>query len=127
MGFRFISNSWRAPLQLIDCWLPIPSSRVDSPPRSLTQILQRFTRAGWLGRTGSTTSALCPAKTFRQAANSSQRPRHVRVHHSPDTHTLGQSSPGSRLALSGRINDVCAELERLSALEKRAHPSQHVS
>src|SRR5690606_1047171 len=121
----FVSNTWRAPLQLIDCWLPIPASQANRQPGTLPKILKRFTRAGWLGRTDNAASPLCPVQTVRQAPSNSPRPRHVRVHHSPYTHFLGKPPLDSRLALSGRINDVCAELERLSTLEKRAHTEQH--
>ena len=47
MGIRFNTNTWRAPLLLIDSWLPPSFERVGAA-RSLPQILQRFVRAGWL-------------------------------------------------------------------------------
>jgi len=84
----FASNSWRKPLQLIDCWLPEPRSGAATPrtvsttPTSPT--VRRFARAGWLGRS---------------AANG------------PRTHD-------GRVALAGRIDDVCRELDRLAAQDE---------
>ena len=122
MGIRFISNTWRAPLQLIDCWLPLPTSLADIRTPTLPRILQRFARAGWLGRHAGNSLGvpLCLTKTVRPGAGIGQRPRHVRVHRSPDASLLGRA-PDGRLALSGRINDVCAELDRLAALEISEH------
>lgn len=86
----FASNSWRKPLQLIDCWLPEPRTGATTPrtasaaPASPT--VRRFARAGWLGRS---------------AANS------------PRAHD-------GRVALAGRIDEVCRELDRLAAQDENA-------
>ena len=81
----FASNSWRKPLQLIDCWLPEPRTRT-APKATLatTPTVRRFARAGWLGRS---------------AANTSH---------------------DGRVALAGRIDEVCRELDRLAALDETA-------
>ena len=52
MGKIFNTNTWRAPLQLIDCWLPLPSERRARPADSFTaaKTVERFSRAGWLNR-----------------------------------------------------------------------------
>lgn len=86
----FASNSWRKPLQLIDCWLPEP--RVRSTASTSTgacaapsnPAVRRFARAGWLGRA---------------AANA------------PRAHD-------GRVALAGRIDEVCRELDRLAAQDE---------
>ncbi|NIM41088.1 MAG: hypothetical protein GTN84_08285 [Hydrogenophaga sp.] len=86
----FASNSWRKPLQLIDCWLPEPRTRASAPTRasaaSATPAVRRFARAGWLGRS---------------AAN-------------------GPLAHDGRVALAGRIDDVCRELDRLAAQDEAA-------
>jgi hypothetical protein len=118
MGIRFSTNTWRAPLQLIDCWLPLQPSRTASP-RTVPLFLQQFARAGWLKPV--TTPGVpvnpCPSSAARLVA--STPPRRVRVHSVPDLSRSTQAV-GGRLALSGRIGDVCAELDRLAALE---HPT----
>ncbi|MGX5652447.1 hypothetical protein ACWKW4_19490 [Hydrogenophaga borbori] len=84
----FASNSWRKPLQLIDCWLPEPHAR-DTTPKATpptTPAVRRFARAGWLGRSAANTS------------------------HAHD----------GRVALAGRIDEVCRELDRLAALDGAA-------
>ena len=88
------SGSWRKPLQLIECWLPepdgraMPAARPGARPSALaTPAVRRFTQAGWLGR---------------NAANEALEP-----------------TPGhdGRVALAGRIDEVCRELDRLAASE----------
>lgn len=121
MGIRFTTNTWRAPLLLIDSWLPLaPSTRHHGACRLLPQTLQRFARAGWLGRT--TESATVAAG------------RPVTVHPHPGAMVRGGTRAvrvlqaaaatngmrhDARLVISGRINDVCAELDRLAALEQQ--------
>ena len=126
MGIRIHRNTWRAPLQLIDSWLP-PADKPAPAPNRLGTAAQRFVRAGWLSRrmtmpTGHPAVVTTPAATqVRNTATAhSDAPPPLRV-------ALRQSAVGrtdSRVVLSGRIADVCAELERLAALEPgmgRAH------
>lgn len=117
MGKIFNTNTWRAPLQLIDCWLPLPTERQARPAASLitAKAMQRFARAGWLQR---------------EAANGPTPPVHqqVVVHAGPSpagrVRVLRQTNDHHarnrdvRLVLSGPIGDVCAELDRLAALEQ---------
>jgi hypothetical protein len=90
MGLFFQASSWRKPLQLIECWLPepAPSERtaraVPARANTATPTVRRFARAGWLGRA---------------AAN---QPAGARCRHD------------GRVALAGRIDEVCRELERLA-------------
>ena len=122
MGIRLNTNTWRAPLQLIDCWLPLQASHTPAP-RAMPHFLQRFARAGWLKPAGTPDIPPhpCPASAGRQVTHVSPHSRYVRVHSTPDLSRSTQAS-GGRFALSGRISDVCAELDRLAALE---HPSGH--
>lgn len=117
MGIRFNTNTWRAPLLLIDSWLPAtPSARTDTvPPKAV----QRFARAGWLGRVAEVTPkvAPCPATAIRpQSPAGNGRACHVRVLSAAET-TTSILRNDTRLVISGRISDVCAELDRLAALE----------
>lgn len=122
MGIRFNTNTWRAPLLLIDSWLP-PSFEQVGAARTLPQILQRFVRAGWLAR-----PPKCAAEGNTVAIGSHcvtghamVRAHRVRVLRTADT--SGGPRADGRLVISGRINDVCAELERLAALElQSSHP-----
>ena len=123
MGIRFNTNTWRTPLLLIDSWLPPSFERVGTA-RSLPQILQRFVRAGWLtrppkspadSRTGVITG-------HRVTSHAMVRACHVRVLRTMDT--SGSPRDDGRLVISGRINDVCAELERLAALELQSERPQ---
>lgn len=131
MGLFFSERSWRAPLQLIDCWLPEPGS-VSHSPRAGTgnngpasqrsasaglhsATVQRFARAGWLGR---------------QAANAPQLDDPTDPHGGPAlagdpghsmraaTRPTARRGAGARVVLSGRMDQVCAELERLAAQEE---------
>jgi hypothetical protein len=44
----FASNTWRKPLQLIDCWLPEPQPQAALRALPATPAVRRFARAGWL-------------------------------------------------------------------------------
>lgn len=119
MGILFSTNTWRAPLQLIDCWLPAAPKRLAPAANEplTSRAIQRFARAGWLGRPVS-----APA---RQGAHATpiKRPENtgacrVRVVRAPDP--LPAASLGVRLVISGRINDVCAELDRLADQESHS-------
>lgn len=117
MGKIFNTNTWRAPLQLIDCWLPLPTERPARPAVSFVaaKAVQRFARAGWLNRE----AANGPALHVRQvaAAHAGSPPAcRVRVLRQADAHRA--PSRDTRLVISGPIGDVCAELDRLAALEQ---------
>lgn len=114
MGIRITPNTWREPLRLIDSWLPMPTTRAVAR-RDLPQWLQRFVRAGWLGRPqGASTSA--PRGSCEPAhTHTPTRACRVRVLHAASNGSRGDG----RLVISGRLADVCAELERLEALEMK--------
>jgi hypothetical protein len=118
MGYRFTSSTWRAPIQLIDSWLPAPA--FSEPPRKASRVVQLFTRAGWLSRPAAHAPDSEPAAAAHPAAPmalAASRPCHVRILRTPET--SGSCRPDARLVISGRINDVCAELDRLASLEFR--------
>ncbi|MDO9437494.1 hypothetical protein [Hydrogenophaga sp.] len=114
MGKIFTTNTWRAPLQLIDCWLPAPSMRNAAAANEplVTRAVQRFARAGWLGR-GTSAATATPGATPSHQTTSCR----VRVLRQPEPASPRQA--GVRLVISGRINDVCAELDRLADQESR--------
>lgn len=115
MGKLFNTNTWRAPLQLIDCWLPSPAIRKAPAANEpiATQVVQRFARAGWLNRKSAAASTPPVLRAVPPA--SSRAAPHVRVLRQTDT--IAAHRGGVRLVISGRINDVCAELDRLADQE----------
>jgi hypothetical protein len=116
MGILFNTNTWRAPLQLIDCWLPAPALRrapaANEPLAS--RAVQRFALAGWLSRATDS-----PAQAVARAASTGHRTRQAvcRVHTLRHSDAQPSKSQGVRLVISGRIDDVCAELDRLADQE----------
>jgi hypothetical protein len=117
MGIRLHSSTWRAPLQLIDSWLPAPAPRPSANLRGAQAVMQ-FARAGWLGRRAGSAVPEPTAHTLPQApATASPVPRcRVSVVRDSDTAPRGRA----RVVISGRMADVCSELDRLAALEHLA-------
>ena len=110
MGIRIHRNTWSSPLQLIDSWLP--SNRQPPPNIGLSQVASRFIRAGWLQRGACNDATAYPtACTAESAVRPERLRRAIRV--TPQVSRTGPSD--SRVCLSGRLVDVCAELERLVA------------
>ncbi len=121
MGILFNTNTWRAPLLLIDSWLPLaPSTHHSNAHSVLPRTVRRFARAGWLGH-----------PTFQATPKTDASP--VAVHHHPGATVRGSVHPvrvlhaaetphgirqDARLVIAGRISEVCAELDRLAALEQ---------
>ena len=118
MGIRFKSNTWRAPLRLIDNLLPAASTGTGQGPRDRKpfRLIDAFVRAGWLKGSGRGTT---PAANDAPGMVQAPKPCSVRVVRA------GGASPGTRhdmkLVISGRIGDVCAELDRLAALEQASY------
>lgn len=126
MGIRIHRNTWRAPLQLIDSWLPQPE--ITPARRSLTSVAQRFARAGWLGRSSDSPVPL----TGPVDSGTPAQPPHPCSHRTDSIRMVNAAARGdhgartdTRVVLSGRIADVCAELERLAALEPGMSPVHH--
>jgi len=115
MGLRFTTNTWRAPLQLIDSWLPAPNYH--PAPKVAPRVVQLFARAGWLGRSVSDATAIASSPSSSPEAVTT-RPCRVRLVRNPDP--TSNCRTDTRLIISGRISDVCAELERLAAQEHQA-------
>lgn len=116
MGILFTTRTWRAPLLMIDSWLP---PRNETPARrAQPQVLQRFARAGWLGRHG-------PTRTDKPTPSGERASAHpAAAHTSPSVRRGGSAEPwgtDSRIVIAGRMRDVCAELDRLAAME---HPQR---
>ena len=64
-------------------------------------------------------SAPCPLPSHSKAKPAQRQPS-LRVVH---VHETGQSAAGAgRMVISGRMADVCAELDRLVAMEARYRP-----
>ena len=109
MGIRIHRSTWSAPLQLIDCWLPA-GRQPSTTTTSISLVAARFAKAGWLQRKASNDPIASPPLPDRAA---SAAPRRVRV----ASHARSSDSADSRVRLSGRLVDVCAELERLAACD----------
>lgn len=124
MGIRFNTNTWRAPLLLIGSWLP-PTCEQAHKARVLPQVLKRFVHAGWLGRSAGAPAAANTAPRPGPRAGTSVKTRGcpVRVVHATGS-TSGNHRADGRLVISGRIADVCAELDRLAALELQSGAQQ---
>ena len=124
MGIRFNTNTWRAPLQLIDCWLPIEPLATSIIPVALPKTLQKFARAGWLHRNPShSRTTVAPAQDTRPCATVHSLDAHRRILVQPHKANKPHADTrDARLVLSGRMSDVCAELERLAAMELRTGP-----
>jgi hypothetical protein len=118
MGIRFNTNTWRAPLQLIDCWLPHQPTSTLTPTKPAPRLLQRFAKAGWLSKPPTTVeptgACLRPPARHCSSDRTTDTGRWNAAKRTPASHR----SDG-RFALSGRIDQVCAELDRLAALEQR--------
>lgn len=128
MGLFFSARSWRAPLQLIDCWLPSPGSSarkagelrptIPSAEHTPSPVVQRFTRAGWLGRPAANAPRLDdPTDPPRPTRPTSPTTQQRCAHRSEQTSTRAPRSSGARVVLSGRMDRVCAELDRLAEQE----------
>lgn len=118
MGIPFARNTWRAPLRLIDSWLalePVPIVRRERSAR----IVQLFSRAGWLHAKPSTPAAPSPQLSKQQALSRSNVHRLDKARRQPLL--VRQHGQEGRLVISGRMHDVCAELDRLVALESQQH------
>lgn len=119
MGILFNTNTWRAPLQLIDCWLPAPAKRrtLAANEPLANHAVQRFARAGWLGRPPARAALPSGALMAHTKRSENAATSRVRVLRQPEP--LPSPSLGVRLVISGRINDVCAELDRLADQESQ--------
>ncbi len=122
MGNRFTTNTWRAPLQLIDCWLPMQSTAPTRATPRGQRLLQRFVKAGWLRRHRSADDTEAPTNPSVHIRSQQSAP--VRPFDDGGSGDARSRRPiahrkDGRLILSGRIDQVCAELERLAALEQR--------
>lgn len=117
MGKIFNTSTWRAPLQLIDCWLPSPAIRkapAANEPMAATRAVQRFARAGWL----KPDARVNPPTVLRPVSPTGSTASRVRVLRQVE-HLSSPHRAGVRLVISGRINDVCAELDRLADQERQ--------
>ena len=111
MGIRFNTNTWRAPLLIIDSWLPRRAEPVAARPQPLA--VQRFARAGWLGRPVVPATTSAPPTLATMPCDNATRSR---VRRAGSREPWGQDK---RVVLAGRVGDVCAELDRLVAMEQR--------
>lgn len=113
MGIRFKSSTWRAPLRLIDNLLPLWSTTPTARPRQPNRALQLFARAGWLNPSSGSRERPSPP-----AADPDSGPLVCGVRVLRSTHVGVGGRRDMRMVISGRIGDVCAELDRMAAQEQ---------
>ncbi len=126
MGIRLHNSTWHRPLRTLDNW----PSVAEVTPSPWHQCYHRCTQ--WLGvvwrsvgsslavrrRTEGTGSAPVHRPSDAIAARRTAQKRHVtRKYEGAAT-----GPRGTRLVISGRMADVCAELDRLAALEAHRLP-----
>lgn len=115
MGILFNTSTWRAPLLMISSWLP---PRTETPARRpQPAVLQRFARAGWLGRRVPSRTER-PTPVTERFSSPRATPTGITVKRGGRLESWGADS---RLVIAGRISDVCAELDRLVAMEQQQH------
>ena len=113
MGILFNTSTWRAPLLTISSWLP---PRTEAPARRpQPAVLQRFVRAGWLGRRPPSRTER-PTPVTERSTPPKSVPSGISVRRGGRLESWGADS---RLVIAGRISDVCAELDRLVAMEQQ--------
>lgn len=115
MGKLFQTNTWRAPLQLIECWLPEPGAPARKPSALANTLVDKFSRAGWLKHHAANAPRLAHGFSNTTQRSDDTTASRVRVVWSLDKHTR----TSGRVVVAGRINDVCAELDRLAEWESR--------
>jgi hypothetical protein len=121
MGILFNTSTWRAPLLIIDSWLP---PRHEAPARrAQPAVLQRFIRAGWLGRRGAAPRAERSTNLIERTGVQTSLAAGLAV-----VRRGGSAEPwgsDSRVVIAGRMRDVCAELDRLVAVEQQQRAAGH--
>lgn len=125
MGIRMHRNTWGSPLLLINSWLPSPSAPTTRP--NLTAVAQRFARAGWLGRNTGLIARAAGAPPTNAVASlpfRSLQPTAAKTGRTTSCNGVHRKGD-SRVVLSGRMADVCAELERLAASERSPFSAKH--
>jgi len=115
MGKLFQPDTWRAPLRLIECWLPEPEVPARKPSSLTGTLVEKFTRAGWLGSHAANAPRIATGTNELLTPLGTPNASRVRVVRAVDKHTQASG----RVVVAGRIADVCAELDRLVELESR--------
>jgi len=130
MGIRLQNSTWRRPLRTLDCWLPAAEVSTSVWRHHMQQCLRWF-KLNWQNRGNQRVESAttgCPATERNSSRNTLLVTGHekatarVRVRRGDERSERG---PGrTRLVISGRMADVCAELDRLAALEAHQHLPQ---
>lgn len=128
MGIRLHNSSWHRPLRTLDSWLPVSdasTSRWDHRLRQCGRWLHLL-RQSWSSCHPQHTTHASPTSTRdgSGAGPGVARPKSVGIKVRVTQHDdqPGRAAGHIRLVISGRMADVCAELDRLAALEDRHLP-----
>jgi hypothetical protein len=113
MGIALLAfaDFWMPLQSLADRWLPVRRQRHGDASAGLRYVAVRPARSP---RSAGTAAA--PATTAAAPASASSL-RPLRVVRVVDRQPQGLQRSSNRVVISGRMADVCAELERLAALE----------
>ena len=109
LRFAFSTEQWRSPLRLIDSLLPAGPALDTRTVARASGWGKRFAQAGWLGHPEVAQPCTLPTPSARVASRCVPSP-------SRDTRLVVHSHPKG-LRISGRVADVCAELDRLAQRE----------
>lgn len=127
MGIRLHNSSWHRPLRTLDTWPPMAESAPSRWHQGVRQC-SRWSSQLWLGLGGSSAAMTRVGQTsghdhgHRLGEGVTARRAALKVHFAQNNATGGNSSGHTRLVISGRMADVCAELDRLAALEAHGLP-----
>lgn len=115
MRFALSGDNWRSPLRVIDSFLPLALNERTNDTSVAHRWMERFTQAGWL----STSHTTRPNNT-RSVISTRSPSSDPHVQATASSNLVVRSNPKG-LRISGRMADVCAELDRLALLESRQH------
>jgi len=113
MRFALSGDNWRSPLRVVDSFLPVALDQRPHETSIAHRWMARFTQAGWL----STSHTTCPSDS-RFAMPARSFACEPNAHGATSPNLVVRSNPKG-LRISGRVADVCAELDRLALLEAR--------
>lgn len=126
MGIRLHTNTWHRPLRTLDCWLPASESssvawrhRLLQLGKQCAQIFAHARRKQRHQATAADTQRVVGRAPEQVPATPAATPRLRVTRHLDRT---GGGTGHARFVISGRMADVCAELDRLAAQEARHLP-----
>ncbi|TNF59778.1 MAG: hypothetical protein EP306_10160 [Burkholderiales bacterium] len=128
MGIRLHNSTWRQPLVTLDCWPPMPKASPETSPTWWHRCIHGLAQAcrSGLSRLGHRVSRDMQAwpPVQRVQAHGCARRGTPALRVTRRSSPLSDAPGNARLVISGRMSDVCAELDRLAALEEHQNKSR---